>query len=189
MKSDLIWVHREIIYGEELAEEAEQARVEPGRLTFPERVIEVEANLHAIEQGQAFDVADRHRILEEHAGMISTQGQPMLSRNARNEHFDPASQLGVDDMGWVAIGEAVQFAIAHRGGFARQVEKLFATRAAEFLYRKLGRFELGRERDLGAPQQWPIVIEELANAGKAKVRTRHWPVAQFPSNGDLRTGV
>src|SRR5580658_10933021 len=122
MLTHLIGVDREASDREQLAKEAQQARVNPGRLAFAKRIVEIKSDLHVLKQGQAFDVADGDAVLEEHPSVIGAQRQAMLWRHAANERLNSAAEIGANYVSWIAIGKTVQFAIAHRGCLAREIE-------------------------------------------------------------------
>src|SRR5437879_10101889 len=125
----------------------QQARVEPRGLAVAEGVIKIEAHFYALEQCEAFDVADRDRVLENEPRMVGAQGQPVLRRNTRDEYFDATTQAGVNHVFWIAVGKSVQLAVAHRGCVASEIEHSPALSAAQFLDDNRRRFELGGERD------------------------------------------
>src|SRR5580698_9505603 len=130
MVTHLIGVDREASDREQLAKQPQQARVNPGRLAFAKRVVEIEADLHVLKQGQAFDVADGDAVLEEHPSVIGAQRQAMLWRYSANERLNSAAEIGANYVSWIAIGESVQFAIAHRRCLAREIEQVLAFVAA-----------------------------------------------------------
>ena len=70
LQAHLIRIHGEATDPQDLAEQAQQARIEPRRFALAERVIQVESHFGALEQRQHFHVAGGHTILEEHAGMV-----------------------------------------------------------------------------------------------------------------------
>src|SRR5208337_4850128 len=133
--------------------QAQQSRVQPRGLALAKRVVEVEADLHVLEQREAFDIADRNSVLEEHPGVIGAQRQTMLGRYAEDVDLDTAAKIGPNHVGGIAEGEPVQLAIAHGRRFAREIENFLAVTASQLLDWQLGRLKLAGERHIRAADQ------------------------------------
>src|SRR5215216_946832 len=104
--------------------DVERSCIQPRGFTIAERVIQVEAAFHALEERESFEVADRNTVLVDHRSVISAQRQTLLSRQGHKKEFHAAAQLRAIDMFRIAVPEAIKLAITNGRGFARHVERL-----------------------------------------------------------------
>src|SRR5204862_1980109 len=110
---DLVWIDGEDGHAQQLPHQAQDARVEPGRFAVPKRVVEIEAALHPLTDRQAFEVSDRHSILEHHRSVIGAQRQTVFRRHADDVNDGAASELSFDYSPSIAVSEAMQFPITN----------------------------------------------------------------------------
>src|SRR5436853_576022 len=101
--AQLIRVNREDARAEQLAEESQDARVNPGRLALAEGVEEVESGLDALERRECLGVAAGHAVLEDQLRVVGERREPSARRHAPEEDFDAAPGVRTPNRARVAV--------------------------------------------------------------------------------------
>ena len=185
LEAELVGVDRERRHAERVTVELHDLRVDPRRLPLPKRVVHVEADLEPLEEGEPFDVADRHAVLHDEAAVGRPQRQAPLGPDAEQEELDAPSGARREDRGGVGEGERVELPIPRRRGFADQVAESLALAAREPAHRKRRLREDRVEGNVAARQQRPFV-EEQRPRRQAHPGARGARVAEVPFHRERR---
>jgi len=140
--ADLVRIDRKHRDAQHLAEEAQQARIEPRRFAFAKGVVEIEADFRTLEEGKDLDVARGYAVFGKHAGVVGAQGETAAGGHAEEPDVHPAARIGVEDPALVRKVEAVEFAVAYRGSVEDKVEHpaAFGARKPPHGKRRSGKF-------------------------------------------------
>src|SRR5207245_6437840 len=131
----LIRIDREDSHPEKLAHQAQDSRVYPRCLAVAKGVIKIEAALQSLANRESFEIGDRHTVLENQRGVISTQRQSIFGRDAGYKDLRTATKIGLEDVSRVPVGEPMQLAIANGRSLASEIQHCFGLRAREFFDR------------------------------------------------------
>src|SRR5215210_20017 len=109
-----------------LAIEAQGLRVKPCRLSLAEGVIDVEADLHLLEERDAFCVADGDAVSCKERRMIRPERQPMFGRHSVKVKLYATAHARMHDARRVTERKTMQLAITNGRSITDQVEHVLS---------------------------------------------------------------
>src|SRR5215472_12915530 len=134
--AELIGIHRYAANTGSLMEEMKHLGINPSGFTVTISVERVEADFHPLEQRNAFDVVDRHSVLQSKPGVVGTQRQTAIGRQAPEKDLNTAAGVGFIHLIGIASGGAVELAIADRNRIAAHVENVLTLGPVQFADRQ-----------------------------------------------------
>jgi hypothetical protein len=181
--AELIRVDREGGHAIDLVEKPKDAAEDPGGLAFAERVIDVEADLDPLEEGEALDVADRDAVLHDESGETSPQRQATVPLESHQKDLDSAAGSRGAHRRRIGVREAVVLAIAERGRSPSQVDHPLSLGARHLAERQRRRGRRFIERDI-APRDQRLRVEEKLRRAPAHAGPRNRAVSEAPFDGN-----
>jgi hypothetical protein len=121
---ELVWIHHHGAHAEDLMIGAEGLTEDPGRLSLPEGLEDVEPELQRLEEAPPAAVAHRHAVPDRQERVVTLERKAEFGLEPDQRHVEPAPRVPHQHVLGVRVREGVELTRARGHGDPRGLDQL-----------------------------------------------------------------